>query len=410
MTVFLKKDTQFLSDKEVKITGSKSESNRLLILQAIYPNLSLENVSDSDDTLILKKALHTKEAIIDVRHAGTAMRFLTAYFSTCEGRSIAITGSERMRQRPMGVLVKALRDLGADIIYQGVEGFPPLKIHGKKIQKKTVSVDASVSSQYITALMLIAPSLPNGLVIHLEDRTTSASYIKMTLSLLNEIGVNCRYTAHKIEIDPTEKIADCHIEIESDWSSASYFYSCVALRDHGSISLKNFIKDSRQGDSSLVSIFENLGVTTTFDALNQSITLSKNKNEMPEILQIDLVDTPDIAQSIAVTCFGLKIPCILTGLHTLKIKETDRLIALKTQLEQLGAEVTITNSTISVLPTAKIHSNCIIETFEDHRMAMAFAPLALKVPIYISNPGVVTKSFPSFWENLQKVGISAQFQ
>lgn len=410
MTVFLNKGNHFLSDTSIKITGSKSESNRLLILQAIYPNLSLENVSQSDDTLILKNALSRSDAIIDVQHAGTAMRFLTAYFSICEGRSITLTGSDRMKKRPLGILVKALRDLGADINYEGVDGFPPLKINGRKIHQNKVSVDASESSQYISALMLIAPSLPYGLVISLEDRTTSAPYITMTLSLLNEIGVHCRYTANRIEIYPTDSISDCHITIESDWSSASYFYSAVALGEDISISLKNFKKESRQGDSSLVSIFENLGVSTTFDVVNQVIRLSKNKSELPESLQIDLVDTPDLAQSIATTCFGLKVPCILTGLHTLRIKETNRLIGLKTQLEKLGAEVTITNDTISVLPNDNINSNCIIETFEDHRMAMAFAPLALKVPLHISNPTVVSKSFPTFWEDLQQVGISVQFQ
>ena len=410
MTVYLQKDDHSRSDTVIGITGSKSESNRLIVLRAIFPNITLENISESDDTLILKEALSSQNSVIDIHHAGTAMRFLTAYFSLCQGKSVTLTGSKRMCERPIGILVESLKSLGADIEYLDVEGYPPLKINGKNIQKGEVNIDASVSSQYVSALMLIAPALPQGLNIRLHKAITSAPYIEMTLSLLNEIGVKCNYTGNTIAIEPTKSVTDKCIEIESDWSSASYFYSCVALSDGLTVTLKNFKEKSKQGDAVLPSIYKKLGVKTTFNASEHSITLSKYETEIPKEFKMDLIATPDIAQSIAVTCFGLKVSCTLTGLQTLKIKETDRLNALKTQLQKLGAKVGVTNSTITITPSTKIIEDSIVETYEDHRMAMAFAPLSLLVPLKIADPMVVTKSYPTFWKDLELAGISVQFQ
>ncbi len=410
MKVSLKKGKSFEKMPKDEITGSKSESNRLLILKAIYPNLILENLSESDDTEVLKKGLKVNSGTIDIGHAGTAMRFLTAYFASQTGKKIQLTGSERMKQRPIAVLVEALRSLGAEITYLGEEGFPPLSIVGKELVKKNVTVEATVSSQYISALMLIAPSLPNGLTIYLEGKATSVPYIKMTLSLLKKIGVLCHFSGNKIEIQPLKKIKDTTITVESDWSSASYFYSLVALSEDLSVTLKSFREGSLQGDSELVSIFRPFGVSTTFNSLETSLTLSKGNLELPKHMELHLVNTPDIAQTLAVTCFGLKISCKLTGLHTLKIKETDRLLALKTELEKLGAEVRIGKDSLELFPSKEIKEHIAVDTYNDHRMAMAFAPLALKTPLQINDPKVVSKSFPAFWSSLQKMGIVLNYQ
>ncbi len=410
MKVSLQKAQSFEKMPKDEITGSKSESNRLLILKAIYPNLILENLSESDDTEVLKKGLKVNSGTIDIDHAGTAMRFLTAYFASQTGKKIQLTGSERMKQRPIAVLVDALRNLGADITYLGEEGFPPLGIVGKELVKKDVTVEATVSSQYISALMLIAPSLPDGLTIYLEGKVTSVPYIKMTLSLLKKIGVLCQFSGNKIEIQPLKKIKDTTITVESDWSSASYFYSLVALSEDLSVTLKSFREGSLQGDSELVSIFRPFGVSTTFNSLETSVTLSKSNLELPKHIELHLVNTPDIAQTLAVTCFGLKISCKLTGLHTLKIKETDRLLALKTELEKLGAKVRIGKDNLELFPPKEIKEHIAIDTYNDHRMAMAFAPLALKTPLQINDPKVVSKSFPAFWSSLQKMGIAVNYQ
>lgn len=410
MKVFLKEDPRAEVQPVIQVAGSKSESNRLLVLQAFFPSLTLENLSDSDDTSFLKHGLSTSEENIDVHHAGTAMRFLTAYFATKEGASVVLKGSDRMHQRPIGILVDALRSMGADINYLENEGFPPLKIAGKQLSIDTVEIMANVSSQYITALMLIAPKLSNGLMIELEGEPTSLPYIEMTLSLLQRIGVSCSFSENTIKINTLEKVAPQTITVESDWSSASYFYSLVALSKDLTVTLKSFYAESLQGDSALTSIYKKLGVATTFNASEASITLTKTKINHAEQLNLHLIDTPDIAQTIAVTCFGLGIACELTGLHTLKIKETDRLLALKTELEKLGATVALTSSAIVIQPSEKINENIVVDTYNDHRMAMAFAPLAFRIPLQIKDPNVVSKSFPSFWENLRKVGISVDYQ
>ncbi len=395
---------------KLTITGSKSETNRLLVLQKLFSNLTIKNASESDDSLLLKKGLKACKDTVNIYHAGTAMRFLTTYFATVEGINIILTGSKRMQQRPIKILANILRDLGADIIYLKEEGFPPLQIRGKKILGGHVEIQADISSQYITALMLIAPSLSKGLILHLKGTITSRSYINMTHLLLRKIGVSCSFSENMIEIKPTKTIENNTIVIESDWSSASYFHSIVALSDDISITLKSFSKNSIQGDAVIQSIYRSFGVNTLFNTSERTITLLKSKEKLQAQVELDLSDTPDIAQTIAVTCLGLGIECKLTGLQTLKIKETDRLIALKTEIEKLGAKVSITKNSLELIPQGKIKEDCVIETYQDHRMAMAFAPLALKCPLIINEPNVVSKSFPSFWRAIEKAGISVEFK
>lgn len=396
----------------IKITGSKSETNRLLLLQALYPNLTLENTSNSDDSEVMQKALaftHHPSPItqtIDVHHAGTAMRFLTAFFAIQEGKEVVLTGSSRMKERPIKILVEALNELGAEITYEENEGFPPIKIKGKKLTQNKVSLPANVSSQYISALLLIAPKLENGLELTLEGEITSVPYIKMTLALLNEIGVMTTFENNLIAVKSSEvEIVSKSITVESDWSSASYWYSIVALSEIGTqISLSSYKKNSLQGDSALVDIYQDFGVETIFNNDN-SITISKTKKSQLSIVNYQLNNCPDIAQTIAVTSFGIGIACDLTGLHTLKIKETDRLEALKIELTKLGAEISVTNDSLHLKSSFGIKQNISISTYQDHRMAMAFAPLALKVPITINQAEVVSKSYPDFWKDLELVGI-----
>lgn len=390
-----------------EITGSKSISNRYLILQALFPNLELKGLSNSDDTQVLQKALSksledTHE--IDIHHAGTAMRFSTAYLSTQPNANVILTGSQRMQERPIGILVEALRALGASIEYVKNEGFPPLKIKGKSLAKDHISISADVSSQYITALMLIAPSLENGLTINLESKVTSRPYLKMTAQALESIGVKVDFDVNSIKVHPKAKIQPTQISIESDWSSVSYFYSCLAMMNKGEFEISTYHKNSLQGDSKVADFYKLFGIETRFQ--KESLLLSKVDNfERPEKIELDLNDTPDLAQTIAVTCLGLEVECYLTGLHTLKVKETDRLVALKTEIEKFGAEVIITTESLYLKPVSRLNSEVKIETYQDHRMAMAFAPLALKTDLEILNPEVVSKSFPDFWKKMKTLGI-----
>ena len=400
-----------LSDHPIiTIPGSKSESNRLLILKACYPNILIANLSNSDDTVSLLKGIEQVDGIVDIHHAGTAMRFLTAYFASKKGTELTLTGSKRMQERPIKVLVEALKNMGAEIYYLKNEGYPPLKIIGADLNVSLVTLNANISSQYISALMLIASSLKNGLTINLEGKITSIPYINMTLDLLKKVGVLGTFSNNKIQIKPTKTINSITVNVESDWSSASYYYSIIALSRNLELTLNNFSKNSMQGDSKIISIFEKLGVETIFNKNDNSILLRHIKTEIIDCLSLNLNDTPDIAQTLAITCFGLGIHCKLEGLKTLKIKETDRLLALKTELEKLGANVTITEQSIEVFRSRKIIENITIETYQDHRMAMAFAPLVLKVPINIIEPNVVTKSYGTFWKDLLKIGVQVQLK
>lgn len=397
-------------NRKIIIGGAKSESNRLLILKAQFPNISIQNLSESDDTQVLQKGINTQKGTVDVHHAGTAMRFLTAYFAAQEGTEITLTGSMRMQERPIGILVNALKSLGADIEYLQKEGFPPLKIKGKLLRKREVKIQANVSSQYISALMLIAPMLPDGLRILLEGRTLSTPYIEMTLSLLNRIGLKAELNKNIIDISPNKKIEAIEIVVESDWSSASYFYSLVALSDDLNISLGYFSEESIQGDSALRAIYKVLGVQTSFNISERTLSLSKIPITLPDSLLLDLSNTPDLAQTIAVSCFGLGIGCRLTGLKTLKIKETNRLSALKTELSRLGAVVQIDANSLQLEKSVQIRSGIKIKTYQDHRMAMAFAPLATKTHLVIEDAEVVSKSYPDFWKDIKKAGIFCELE
>ena len=393
------------SNKQIAITGSKSESNRLLLLQALYPSVNIENLSNSDDSQLMQKALNSSNKIIDIHHAGTAMRFLTAFYSTQANRKVELTGSKRMKERPIAILVDALKQIGADISYKENEGFPPLIIKGKQLTGNKVTLKANVSSQYISALLLIAPKLENGLKLTLEGTITSIPYIKMTLNLLSQIGVESSFKDNVITVKPLLNIKENkNLVVESDWSSASYFYSIIALSKIGtSVTISSYKKESLQGDSVLAEIYKAFGVSTEFN--NNSVIISKT-SEAKTIKELNLQEAPDIAQTIAVTAFGLGLSCYLTGLHTLKIKETDRLVALKTEIEKLGGNVIITNDSLTLEASNSILENIEIETYNDHRMAMAFAPLALTTDIIIQDYKVVSKSYPTFWEDLKTLGFN----
>lgn len=389
----------------IQITGSKSESNRLLILQQLYPNLAIENLSNSDDSRVMEKALGSTDNIVNIGHAGTAMRFLTAYFAASPGREVILTGSGRMKDRPIQILVEALKSLGADVAYMEKEGFPPLKIKGRELAKSNLEINGNVSSQYISALLLIGGRLKNGLQLRFKGTVTSVPYIKMTLSLLSELGIENNWDGDTITVKPTPTVPEKVVTVESDWSSASYYFSYAALAKGSEITLSSYKKKSLQGDAVLVDIYKKLGIQTTFSA--GKIHLKQTPIATDFVLKIDLKSAPDIAQTIVVTCFGMGVSCDLSGLHTLKIKETDRLVALKTEIEKLGGTVHITNDSLKLEKSATILSDIAIDTYQDHRMAMAFAPLATKVAIRINKAEVVSKSYPTFWEDYAKLMVNS---
>ena len=393
---------------ELKISGSKSETNRLLILKALFSEFEIKNISNSDDSKILEKALKSKEKIIDIHHAGTAMRFLTAYFSQLEGREVILTGSKRMQQRPIKILVDSLISLGADIYYEKEIGYPPLRIKGKKIKGGSIKLPAGISSQYVSALLLIAPALENGIELSLLGKTTSLPYIEMTLFLLKNFGVKTYFDGKKIKINPNIQFKKAKQTVESDWSSASYFYSIVALSKNAEIKLSSYKSKSLQGDSVLKNIYEKLGVKSIFK--DNCLLLKKEEIKFPNCIDLNLTKAPDIAQTIAVTCYGLGIGCNLEGLHTLKIKETDRLVALERELKKLGATIKITESSLILSPGNNFKQNCSISTYNDHRMAMSFAPLSLKIPLQIKDYKVVSKSYPNFWKDLVKLNFIIQMR
>ncbi len=407
MNLHLQKSKLTNPKSSIQITGSKSESNRLLLLQALYPKLHIENISNSDDSQLMTKALASTSNVIDIHHAGTAMRFLTAFFATQSGRTIELTGSQRMKERPIKILVDALNQLGAKISYKENEGYPPLIIQGQKLTKHQVNLKANVSSQYISALLLIASTLENGIELQLEGKITSVPYINMTLSLLKQIGVETAFVENIITVKPLKKTIEdsTSLVVESDWSSASYYYSIVALSAIGTeIELSSYKQDSLQGDSSLAELYKAFGVETHFNT--NAVTLKKVKIvNANTVINFDLANSPDIAQTISVTAFALGLECNLTGLHTLKIKETDRLEALKAEIEKLSGNVRITNESLHLAVSNTIKEHISIATYNDHRMAMAFAPLALRVPIVIEDSGVVSKSYPTFWEDLKTLGF-----
>ena len=394
-------------NNQLAVTGSKSESNRLLLLNQLFENvLKLENVSNSEDSQLMQKALANQSDLIDIHHAGTAMRFLTAYYSIQNDRNITLTGSERMKQRPIKVLVDALNKLGAEISYQENEGFPPLQIKGKKITQDSITIPSNISSQYISALCLIGTKLENGLTINLDGKIISVPYIQMTIQLLNRAGINANFEGNTISIPFTASVQPQTIQVESDWSSASYYYSLIALSKNSEIKISTYFEDSLQGDSALQTIYtDNFGVISTFE--NGILTLKNNPEfQFKKSIELNLINTPDIAQTIAATCVGLKAKCHLTGLETLKIKETDRLVALKNELEKFGAIITITDDSLTIEGYQDFTETPTLETYNDHRMAMCMAPLAQLFTIRIKDEMVVEKSYPTFWEDWKQLGFT----
>lgn len=399
------KKSELIDGKNIHITGSKSISNRLLILAHLFGNIDMINLSNSQDTTLLKHAIESDADVIDIHHAGTAMRFLASYLAIQEGRTTVLTGSNRMKQRPIKALVDGLRELGADISYLENEGYPPLKIVGKKLTKNEVNIAADVSSQFITSLVLIGGKLENGLTIHLDNEVTSKPYLEMTLTMLSNIGINARYHEKTIVIEShSDSLRTSHYEVESDWSSASYFYSLAAI-GRKIINLKSYKTLSVQGDSVIKEIYwQYFGINTLSDLAENSIALMPESNFVsPEKIVLDMNDCPDIAQTLCVTAAVLKIPFEISGLKTLKVKETDRLVALQNELQKLGVTTIITNDTIESVSFGEADQHIKIETYNDHRMAMAFAPIALVSDIEILDENVVEKSYPEFWDDFKTV-------
>ena len=408
--MFLEK-SKLTGNKTIKITGSKSISNRLLILKQLFNTIIIENISNSQDTQLLEKSINSNDEIIDIHHAGTAMRFLTSYYAIQEGKTTIITGSERMKNRPIQFLVDALRELGAEISYLEKEGFPPLKITGKKLEKSSVTIPANISSQFISSLMLIGGKLENGLEIYLEGEITSRPYLEMTLKILRTIGINNHWQDNTIIIEPNlQKEKNSQIipfVVESDWSSASYFYSLAAI-GRETINLTSFKPYSLQGDSVLREIYWRFfGVNTISEGAESRISLMpENYFNYPEKIILNMNDCPDIAQTLCVTATAMKIPFEITGLATLKVKETDRLTALKNELFKIGCIAEITDVSIESIKFFEPNENISIETYNDHRMAMSFAPFCLIKNLTIENPEVVEKSYPEFLEDLEQILIT----
>ena len=392
----------------INLPSSKSISNRALIINALsYSPYPLLNLSDSDDTKVLSAALNSNNNKFDIGHAGTAMRFLTAFLAKIVGEW-EVTGSERMQQRPISILVDALKSLGAQIEYTKNEGFPPLKILGSRLIGKTIELDGSVSSQYISALLLIAPSIENGLTLKLKGEITSRSYIELTLKLMAKFGIQYHWEENNITVQQQNYLPR-DFTVEADWSGASYWYEILSLCDSGEILLKNLELESLQGDANIAGWFTQFGVIST--QKTDGVLLSKKENLSPEKLIHDFIENPDVAQTMACLCVAKKIPFHFSGLKTLKIKETDRISALQNELSKFGAELTEPNEG-ELAWNGKINSNTlienpVIETYHDHRMALAFAPMVLATnQLQINDPMVITKSYPGFWDDLKNAGFT----
>ena len=399
---------------EVNLPSSKSISNRLLILRSLCDKqFEITNISSANDTLLMESLLkkiedhkdtNSEEPLgLDAKNAGTVYRFLTAYLSVNSGKYI-FTGDERMKQRPVGELVNALNKLGADIEYLEKKGYPPLKISGNTLKGGEAEIDASVSSQFISALLMIAPLMKQPLNLHLKGNINSAPYIQMTINLMQAMGVDVEWRKRSIYVNAGSYVAK-DIIVEPDWSSASYWYLMAAFSDEVDLLLKGLTADSLQGDSVVAEIFEKSGVRSQYS--EEGVRLTK-QGDKTENFEFDFTACPDLAQTVAVCCAGLNIPATLSGLKSLKIKEADRLAALKNELGKLGYNVTKKNNELIIQPLVeKIQLQSMpINTYSDHRMAMAFAPLAiLRAGIIIDDPEVVKKSYPSFWDDLRKVGF-----
>ena len=390
------------------LSSSKSESNRALIIQAISKNeIELNNISSSEDSKILIDALNNLNTVstINCNHAGTTFRFLTAYLSTLNGQWI-LDGSERLQKRPISYLVDALNKLGANIIYLEKNGFAPIKVQGTNLNNDFVEIDGNISSQFISALLLIAPSLKNGLNIKINGPIFSKSYINLTLKLMKEFGIQYKCSNNLIEIHPQEYLSRKYI-IENDWSAASYWFSMAALSKESKICIKGLKKNSFQGDAILMEYYKDFGVHSHFN--NSELIIEKKNNAVKKQIKIDLKDNPDIAQTIAVTSVGLGIECHLKGLDTLKLKESNRLEALRIEFEKLGIKTEVDHESIIIEGNQTLKFQHEIATYNDHRMAMAFAPLSLRTKhLKIKNPEVVKKSYPEFWMDLSEAGFAIE--
>jgi 3-phosphoshikimate 1-carboxyvinyltransferase len=410
MNLKLHKPTQQIKG-DIHLPGSKSISNRILMIKVLSGfNFLIENLSDSDDTTHLKDALenYTKNAIINIGHAGTDMRFLTAYLALKKG-DYELTGSERLQQRPIKDLVDTLRILGADITYKNKEGFPPLQIKGKQLQGGSVEISGKVSSQFITALLLIAPYLTHGLELTIKDELVSKPYVHMTIELMKEFGASVVWLENKIVVEPIQyTYHKKEFIVESDWSAVSYYYSIVALsKINTQLTVKSLFKNSLQADSACANIYKNFGVETTFK--NNEITISKISEVSTSELELDFLECPDIAQTVVCTSVGLQTPFRFSGLQTLKVKETDRIIALQNECKKIGIVLKVTNDSIkwSAEQSIKKEISTSIATYNDHRMAMSFATLSILLDdIIIEDANVVSKSYPQFWEHLKTIGIN----
>ena len=415
----------------VKLPASKSISNRALIISALLGGKLLpQNLSDCDDTEVIIKALQTMPEEINIKAAGTAMRFMTAFLASTDQGPHLLTGTERMKHRPIKILVDALRHLGADIQYDNEEGFPPLRIKGKRLDGGRLEIAGNVSSQYISALLLIGPILHKGLELHLTGDIISRPYIDLTLWTMREFGADAEWSSvDTITVKPQPYQERSYL-IENDWSAASYWYEMIALtpQPDAEIKLEGLMDGSKQGDSSVRYIFSLLGVKTIFASKEPgkptTVTLRKSGHRVPR-LEYDFINSPDLAQTFVVSCCMMGVPFHFTGLQTLKIKETDRITALKNEMLKLGFVIRDTNdselswsgercdppSPITQHPSPITqHPTPIIDTYEDHRMALAFSPVCLLRPITINNPQVVTKSYPNFWNDLRAVGFQIEEQ
>ena len=400
----------------VDLPASKSISNRALIIHALSGGSTLpENLSDCDDTSVIIDALRTMPEEINIKAAGTAMRFMTAYLSVTPGTHI-LTGTERMKHRPIGILVDALRTLGANIEYIGEEGYPPLRITGSTLKGGLLEIHGNVSSQYISALLMIGPMLKDGLTLRLLDHIISRPYIDLTLWMMGEFGAEAEWTsADTITVNPKPYKSRDYF-IENDWSGASYWYEMLALNGdpESEIRLTGLMDGSKQGDSITRYIFSLLGVKTKLQSkkagIPQTITLKKNGHCVPK-LEYDFVNCPDLAQTFVVACAAMNIPFHFTGLSTLKIKETDRIEALKTEMRKLGYVVKDIDGSELLWDGERCEPSLEqgIDTYEDHRMALAFAPYAMKRNgLVINNPQVVTKSYPHYWDHLRQAGFKVE--
>lgn len=399
----------YLQKKEFNVTinlpASKSESNRAVILNALSKNTSkLYNISDSHDTVLMQQLVTEKSELINAEDAGTVMRFLTAYYAF-SGTEKTLTGTERMCERPIGPLVNALNELGADIHYKNKEGYPPIQIKKTSLNnQKTnkISIDSSISSQYITALLLIAPSLPQGLHLTLTGNISSAPYIALTLGTLSSFGVVYTKTENTIHI-AHQQLVPTSFTVENDWSAVGYWCSIVALSQKGKIALSGLKKNSLQGDKEILNIYTQFGVQHRWE--NDLLLIEKDENFIATSTQIhlDFSDIPDQALTVCVTASALGIPLEITGVESLKIKETNRVHSLAVELQKCGGDVIEKPAGIyEVKPISNIPENTTFETYNDHRMAMSFAALAMLKPISILNPECVRKSYPTFWEEIKK--------